>query len=307
MADINPEIPATEPITPVAAAPADPPKAEPTLKDRIAELGFENVADDKEATERLIAAYKQQKDQFATQIQEAIEQVKSLKPEPSTPAPTEGEPWWKVPKIDKAAVAQFRNGEGWKDGTPDSVKQQYEAWQSRRNALAERLLDDFDGTLAEASSHLIERKVQELLGQTTQQQREQQVQQKIFSDHPWLWEKDPVNGQPKIGQLSAEGQALNQFFVEAQQRGADFGLAWDFALTKFNAAKAGAAQKKPPAEAHKAEQDKLLARGAGGRIPDRGGSVPVPSRTGQPSQNQNLTAGQKFAQKLRAEGVLLPS
>lgn len=333
MAELNPNAPA-EPVpdpaaTPapqlspgqklVAAAPEAPAEAQPpaqpeqpTLSPRaqkLAELGFKDVKDDDEAFDRLISYTKNLKNEFGTQLQSALSELKQTQPTATAPVQDAktGKWNWAPPAVDPNVLAQYRTADGWKDGTPDSVKQAASARQSYLDSFAQKFVSDpaatLDPLLEDRFDQLWDRKY----GQINAQQQQQSAQQKVFTDNPWLFEPDPVSGKPS-GNLSAEGKLIDLYMSEAQQRGADYQLSWEFAVNKHRAGKAEfagkqAAQTQTATQINDQKKADLLARAANG-TPSRGGSLPQPAAPNQ-TQNKHLSFGERFKQNAARDGVPL--
>jgi hypothetical protein len=288
-------------------------KTETSYVDLIKGLGFENVADEKEAVSRLIEAYKQKDEAtkaLSQQVAQAIEEVRRVgTPQTQEPQQTQGdERWWSPPEIDTALASKYRNADGsWKAETPTSLKQMVEQAEAYYDKWANDLVRQPDKVLPKIIRQEAEKIVREVLSQTTMAQRQAQIQEQIFSDNPWLFEKDPITGHVNRGKLSAEGQLLNEHFIAAQEKGFSFEDAWDWAYSKHQLAKLMALQKMPDGkeaeEANAKKKQELLGRASGATLP-RGGSLPpatAPTRT----QNRNLTFGERFARQVKENGVSL--
>ncbi len=291
---------------PVVETPVETPVISPRLA-KLAELGFENVTDENEAFDRLVSAY-QTKHQVAEQVQAALAELKA-QPTEFAPAPVQDaqQPSWKPPKIDKQLVASYRteDGNGWKDGTPDAVKQQFSAYQRARDTFANSFLDDPEAALAP----LFEKRVAELLEQrlnaVSAQQQEQTAVEKSFADNPWLFEKDPVSGQIRRDKLSAEGQLFDQHYREME--GAGFERAFKYAMAMHTLAKSQTQTKTDTAAQTAAEinaQKKAEQIARAGGTPNRTGSLPLPSEGKRSQTNPKLRAGERFAQIARRDGLI---
>ncbi len=299
---------------PPAAAPPEP-AAAPTLAERLStEFGFQNVKDDNDAIERLVAAFKQKND-VSAQVEAALQELRSQSgAQPPAPVSSgqQDDRWWKPPAVDYSRAAQYRtvSADGtpaWKPETPADLKQAYDAAQAYHDQWANDLVRRPNEVLPKIIRQEAEKIVQEMLGQTTSQAQEQQLKQQVFKDNDWLFEKDPVSGAPRYGQLTAEGQVLNQFYIEAEQRGADFAFAWDYAYAKYQALKAKSVasretQAATAAEADAALKEKFLNRG-NGPLPARGASLAKPGDGRNGSQNPRLKPGQKLLAQMRADGT----
>jgi hypothetical protein len=314
MADTTPT---TEPVvTPLPADPAalpPPPELSPTLK-ALAELGFENVKDESEGLQRLLASHKQLKTEFSAQLQGALAEFKQSQPTNEfaapvheAPKPSGSEFAFQVPKIDKSEVARWRTADGWKEGTPEAIKQQYAGYTQARDRFAENLLDDFEATVNPLIDQRVEQRVEQRLNHVAQLQQQQTYQQKLFADNAWLFENDPVSGKPSRA-LSAEGKLIDQYMQEAQARGADYELSWEFALSKHSASKAAQTAKQTAtaqtaAEINEQKKRESLLRGGG--TPSRTGSMPTPAEPRVSQNNKAMTPGRRFAQIASREGLPL--
>jgi hypothetical protein len=289
---------------PVVEAAPETPVVHPYVA-KLAELGFENVADEKEAFDRLVSAY-QTKHQVAEQVQAALAELKA-QPTEFAPAPVQDaqQPSWKPPKIDKQLVAQYRTADGWKEGTPEAVKAQYDAYTRARDSFANSFLDDPEAALAP----LFEKRVAELLEQrlnaVTAQQQEQTAIEKALTENAWLFEKDPVSGSVRRDKLSAEGQLFDQHYREME--GAGFDKAFKYAMAMHNLAKSQTQAKTETAAQTAAEinaQKKAEQIARAGGTPNRTGSLPLPSEGRRSQTNQQLRAGERFAQVARRDGLI---
>jgi hypothetical protein len=302
MADTNPTETTPAPDAPVVESQAAPetPTLSPRVQKLVEEFGFENIKDEGEALERLTAYTQNLKNEFGSQLQSAIEQVKQTTPQPTTQAQeAQGDSWWNPPQYDQSLVAKYRQADGsWKPETPADVRQQADAAQAYYDRWASDLVHRPHEVLPKLIRQEAEKIVRELHGQTQQQQQLTQFQQRVFTENKWLFEPDPVTGQPSQ-KLSVEGELIDRYMREAQQRGADYEFAWDYAFTKHQAAKAAAqakqtAQTKTAEEINAEKKAELLRRSAPGL--NRGASLPTPSETRTSQRNPNLTPGQRAMQ-----------
>jgi hypothetical protein len=324
MAELNASLPAeqtpsAEPAAPVlshgqkaAAALATPPAVEtvetPTVHPhvaKLAELGFENVADEKEAFDRLVSAY-QTKHQVAEQVQAALAELKA-QPTEFAPAPVQDaqQPSWKPPKIDKQLVAQYRTSDGWKEGTPDAIKHQYDAWVASRDKIATSFIDDPEEFLGPILEKRVTQLLEQRLNAVTAQQQEQTAIEKALTENAWLFEKDPVSGSVRRDKLSAEGQLFDQHYREME--GAGFDKAFKYAMAMHNLAKSQTQAKTETAAQTAAEinaQKKAEQIARAGGTPNRTGSLPLPSEGRRSQTNQQLRAGERFAQVARRDGLI---
>ena len=300
-----------------------PVEAQPTLAQRLGELGFADVKDDSEAVERLLEAFKKQKEQYDSDVRYALDEIRNLKIQNSRPIQTDDvareqisdtrSGWdWKPPAVDSYAVTQYRNADGsWKDGTPDTVKHQAAALENYRNAFANKFVADPENAL----SPLLEKKFNEYFdrkfSQVQSQTREQSARDKILTDNAWIFEMDPVTKRPlRSGngdyQLSAEGKIIDMLVAEARDEVGipTFAGQWKYAEAMYKARKASSLSPDQARAISDQKKQDLIARAAPGV--QRAGSLPTPGAPPK-SQNRRLTFGQAFAQSVQRDGVELPS
>jgi hypothetical protein len=276
---------------------------------RLVELGFENVANDDEAFDRLAAAYTQTKTEFGQQLQAALAELRQSAPQPTVTPTTQdartGKWTWEPPAVDPALLAAYRTADGWKPETPPEIRQAAEARQRYFDSFATKFVSD----PASALDPLLEDRFEQLwnrkYGQVAQQQQLQTVQQKVLTENPWLFESDPISGRPSHS-LSADGKLIDQYMQEAQSRGADYELSWEYAVSKHRAGKAEFAAKQAEqakAASDKAEQGRQSLLNRAGGTPNRTGSLPTPSDSRTTQRNRNLTPGQRAVQNMARNGV----
>jgi len=292
--------------------PAEPPSLSPRLAKLKDEFGFENVADEGEAFDRLVDYTKNLKNEFSAQLQSAIAELKQTQPTTVAPPPptqdAKGKWTWAPPAVDPTIVSQFRTADGWKPETPADIKAAAEARQAYLDSFARKFVNDPAGTLRPLLEDTFGEFFDQRFGDIASQQQQQSYQQQVFSENPWLWEKDPVSNQPKIGVLSPEGQLLNQHFVEAERSGMSFDMAWKYAHAMHTAAKLATQNKtdassQTAAEVNAQHKADMLAR-AGSPAPSRGASLPAPAAPNQ-TQNRHLSFGERFRQNAQRNGVPL--
>ncbi len=316
MADIDPtQTPPASPPPAVQPPPAQkqlelketPPPAPSKLVERATKLGFENVANDEEAFDRLAAAYQQQEEKFSSQIKQVLDEVRyQSQPQPE-PAPATGQTrWWNPPKADLAAAAHYRTAEGWKPETPPDLRRQVEELERYRDNFARSFVSDPESALAP----LLEQKVKEIVAQQYGQLTAKQQFEQELNANPWLWEKDPYSGQP-TRKLSAEGQKFNELMASVEDRitKATRGVAPDkqeaFALAmdlyKANQAASKATQMTPEKAQEINAEKKAGLLGVAAPTGNRGAALPAPGQPARP--NRNLTPGQLLAQTMHANGT----
>jgi len=295
------------PETPVVETPAVSAKVA-----KLKELGFENLTNDDEAFDRLLTAFQNTKNEFGSQIQALAEQFKQAPVQPTTTAPAQdahtGKWNWQPPAVDPQLLARFRTADGWKPEAPVELRQAAEARQAYLDSFAQKFVADPAATLEPLLEDKFNAYFEQRSRELAAQQQFQTVQQKITTENPWLFEPDPVTSKPKPGVLSAEGKLIDQYMQEAQARGADYELSWEYALSKHAAAKAARSQQQTTqtqtaAEANAQVKQDLLNRAAG--TANRTGSMPTPSDSRTTQRNRNLTAGERFLQVLKRDGMPL--
>ncbi len=300
-----PVIPAAPPVAKPAAT---PPEAAPQLSPRVAklaEMGFENVQSDDEAFDRLASAYKQQRDEFGSQLKAALDEVRQTVHAPApTAAPTAqpaGDKWvWEPPQVDLQLASRYRTPDGkWTEDAPADVRSQVAALERYRAKFVENLLADPKVTLKPLLKETFAEFFDEQYGKLTAQQAEQQFFDKAYAENDWLFEKDPHSGKPRTDRLSAEGQRVNDLMIQAAR---EYGIAdpikqFQFVMKQRDLEQAAAAAK-PTAEAARTEkQQQLLGRAAPGA--NRDASLkPSPAPA-----NKNLSPGQRLWQLMQREGV----
>lgn len=287
--------------------PVETTPAAPSLAERLkSEFGFENVANDTEAVERLIEFNKQTKAEYGQKVADALAELRTLKgttqAEQPPPPAEQSTGWkWEPPAVDMALVQQYRTADGWKPETPPQVRQQAEAWQAYHDKWANGLVRDPMNTLVPLIEDRARKIAEEMLQRTTVAQREAEAQKRIVADNPWLWDKNPVTGQPDPQKLSAEGQRMNQWMLEMANLGGSFEQQWQYAMEKRELEQYRAKQNSAGAlETAEQKKRELLARG----LPERSGSIPKPGEPG--AQNKRISSGQQLVQRLQREGVPLP-
>lgn len=313
-------------------------ESRPSLIQRLGELGFQDLADEEEATARIIEAYQaerqraEERDRALMAAQPLIQYgnqylAQQSRGQDEAPAPKQeatDEPWWAPPQYDHTVVEKYRErdpetGEGrWKEGTPDSVRESAEAYQAYIDKWATDLTTRPNEVLAPA----IRAVVREELGNFRQesereqsQKREQEFWGSIQTDNPWLFRMDPVSKSPMVDPHSGEkilsdaGARIAQH-MESLKGIEDPRTVWNYAVKAYQAETNEAASSTTDAEqqatatAEQRRQEHL--RRAAQHVPDRSGSLN--NKTGDDdnaSQNRHLRPGQKLVAQAAAEGVSL--
>lgn len=239
----------TEPV--VETAPT------PSLKDRVAELGFKDVADDNQAQQRLIEAYSQQ-EAYKQQMQQQMEmlrlqmQVAQQVPAQTAPATQPAaQGWWNAPRGNEQLRQQFVMGRAengdvqWKPNTPQQVISEYEAEEAHYRDWANKLIRNPDQALKPFEDNIlaaVERKIQETIESHQQrQQAETFVQQQLRDNEDVFYQKDPVTqqirqdfqGQPM---LTEAGVRFDSILGELERSGLkDETARWKYAQQIYKA------------------------------------------------------------------------
>lgn len=285
----------------------------PTLKDRVAELGFKDVADDNDAQQRLVEAYQQQME-YQKQLSQQMEmmrlqmlmaqqQQKPAEQQATQQAGQQG--WWKAPPINTQFRDQFiagRKEDGsieWKPTTPPQVMAEYEQEQAYYADWAQKLVRNPDQALKPFEDQIlaaVEKKIQETIEQhSRKQQTETFVQQAIKENEDFLYQKDPVTkairydfqGQPM---LTEAGVRMDSILAELERSGmADETARWKYAQQIYKAQYGDLKQQQD-----QQVQQSRLAHFAKTTKP----ATHVPPRNGQDAvvngRNQPLSMGQRF-------------
>lgn len=300
--------------------------AKPTFAERLkAEFGFEGVDSDEQAQERLIEAWKRDRDSLASERQRAEEQariaVALAAGQPAAPvAQTEpvNDHWWKPPTIDERLLEAYQTSTvdaatgrekiGWREGTPPEVIAKYNALEAHTKQWTEDLVRRPHEVLPKIIAYEARRIVQEELSQTQAAQQAETFLDTFRRENTWLYDADPVTNKPAITsdgrlKLSAEGQKFQAYLNEAESLGiADVQKQFTYA-NRLRAAEVAAAKAQPSAhDINEQKKREMLAKGNGGTIPDKSGSIPPPGSHGS-TQNQNLTAGQKLLLRMQRDGI----
>lgn len=214
-----------------AGTPSGAPAVSPVIE-RLRTLGFKDVADEKQGTERLLSAFEQSREQQETlamqidqlrqqnllmqsQLAQSVSQAQPGRQAPasvSTPSAVEpDDPWPKIPTLDigvQQAIQKYRTADGWQPNTPPAVIQRAGEWQAAVEDWQFKLSMDPKGALQPIIDHEVKKAVQQILGGEPQQFVEQQIEarskeeaQKIEVERawervvPWMWQADPITQQ----------------------------------------------------------------------------------------------------------------
>jgi hypothetical protein len=292
-----------------------------SLAERLkSEFGFEGVEDDAQATERLVAAYKQQqeelaktKNEFGAQIESLINEVRASKtPEVTVESKGQqaGEWNWNPPQVDLQLAAKYKTADGWKPETPADLRQAFEARENFRATFADRFMNDPEAALGALIDKRAKEIVQQTFGQVQTEQQQQSAYSQLLQENAWVFENDPISGKPS-NKLSVQGQRVNDLTAEilAQPYGAHMSQAdvlrmaiERFELEKFRSSTTRQTQSQTAQELAAQKKQELVNRAAPG-LATRNGSIPTATETR--SQNRNLTPGQKVVQRMQRNGVAL--
>jgi len=160
--------PAVEPV-------AEPVAAAPSYLDRVKELGFENVANDQDAFDRLAEAYRQREQQlaqvqneyqraqpFVQYGQQYIQQLQnpdfarfqaqqSGRQAPAPEPAADPSKWWAPPQYDPTLISKYQEvvvdadgtkSLGWKANTPAEIRAGVESFQVQKERWADELVSN---------------------------------------------------------------------------------------------------------------------------------------------------------------------
>lgn len=180
----------------------------PTLKDRVAELGFKDVSDDGDAQQRLIDAYVQQRE-TQQQIQQQMELLRAqfmAQQSPQQPTqpqnPEQPQDWWSAPKGNEVYRQQYVAGKSddgsiqWKPNTPPQVIKEYEDEQAYYRTWADKLIynpkEALQGFRNEVLSEAKKQFEDFYRQQTQSQQAASFVDQQLKEHEDVFYQRDPV-------------------------------------------------------------------------------------------------------------------
>lgn len=319
-----PEVPATPPPAETAVAaetPAGPVGettaeiTEPSFVEQANALGFENLTGE-DAEERVLAYTVQMREKLAALEAEKVAWMAAAgrQEAPIAPAPTqEASKPWIPPTLDRDRVAIYREAKtdaagkqviGWKENTPVEIRQSVEQFENWQQNWAEALTTRPHEVLTDMVRQIAAEVASKQFTEQAQTQEVATFKQKVFADNPWIYEQDPLTKKP-TQTLSAEGQRMHAWCQEAVDAGVtDPRRQWAYAERERKLAQFEAREKTTTtaqtvaqinAQKKQATVDASLAA--------KGLSAPVNNIPSPRSQARPLTAGQRFAQKLAAEGV----
>jgi hypothetical protein len=285
----------------------------PGWKDKVSELGFQDVADDAEAFERLAAAYTQrseQERQYQAQLQQMQFQLQMLQHQQTQikpPGPTEPQAptgYWNPPKVNHDLVNAYvegRNEDGsikWKANTPPQVVSDYNNEQEYYIQHANRLMKDWGSIESQLEARVLEKAKQlaqqEIQQTLARQQAETFVQTQIRENEDVLYQKDPVTNSLRYGfdgmpLLSEQGVRFQAILDQLSAAGVnDETSRWNYAQQLYKAQYGDLRQK----QEDKVQQTRLahlnkVTQRANALAP-RNGQDAIPN-----GRNQALTFGQQ--------------
>jgi hypothetical protein len=314
-----------------------PPVAEPvaaesstprTILDRARDAGFENVADENEAIERLFQAL-QDREQLAQQAAERaqqFEQLALLRAQQQTQAPPVSAPpqttaasdkWWNPPALDDVAVQFYLNPDGktFKEGTPVEVRRQAEQYEAYRREWAAKLMNHPDEALQPAIKEIVKEMLAQERASLESKSEEEAVRTRFLANATWLYAIDPITKQPRIDTrnggyaLSPEGVKFGEYMQQAESMGIP-SLAGQLQyaqslreLETLRTQQGQAAAVQQSQQTNEQAKADLLKRGMPG--PSQAGTFPTPTERNR-SQNTRQSLGEKTLAEMQRSGVFAP-
>jgi len=246
--------------TPDAAAQPAPDAAAPTVSpviERLRSLGFQDVADEKQGTERLLTAFEQARQQQQA-LEDQINQIRQqnllmqsqLAQQITQPGQTPGrqapgavptpasvepaDPWPAFPQMDMGmwqTVQKWRTPEGeWKPGAPTDVMARATQWEAAINDWQAKLIMNPKEALQPIIDFEVKKALQEVMGgdpkqvfeqqfetRSKQEQQQAEVAQAWERVNPWMWQADPLTQQPSRNPTEF-GARFQQSFRQEQER-----------------------------------------------------------------------------------------
>lgn len=273
----------------------------PSLKERVAELGFKDVSDDNEAQQRLIDAYAQQQAQYQ-QMQQQMEmlrwQMQMAQQGQAAPAQQQSttpqqQGWWNAPKGNEQLRQQFMAGRTedgsveWKPNTPPQVIAEYEAELAFYNDWAQRLVRNPDQALKPFEENIlsaVEKKIQETIQQYTQQQQATSfIEQQVAENRDVFYQTDPRTkdvlrdwrGEPM---LSEAGIRFDSILEDLANQGMKNEAArWQYAQQIYKAKYGDLRQQVDP----KVQQAQQIQQARAAHIAKTTPATHIPARNGQ--------------------------
>ncbi len=331
-----PEVTPVVPVTPPPASDVPPPSSDPTPAEPVAEtpaettepptfierakaLGFENLTEE-DAEERVLALVAKTQEEVAQLREQAArleterQQLLALR-QPVAPVTqtVEAAKPWVPPTLDRNLIANYRETKlgadgkqivGWKDNTPIEVKQAVERFDSWQQNWAEALTTRPHEVLTDMVKQIAAEVATKQYTEQAQTREVESFKSQVFKDNPWLFETNPLTKQA-TDKLSADGQRMYEYCDIAGKRGiTDPREQWQYAMDQRELATFRAKAKTATtaetvaqinAQKKQATVDASLAA--------KGIHAPANNSPSPRSKDRPLTAGQRFTQKLAAEGV----
>ena len=258
--------PIGEAASPPAASPGTEsvPVTPPGFVDQLKELGFQDLADDQQARDRVVAAYRQQQEEAASLRQEmdALRQMAALGQQyvhhledpayqnfvsqrqtpKAEPEPTSEHPWWNPPQFNVEVAQRYRiqkldaNNQpfvDWRDNTPQEIKDQYVKHQNYVEDFADSLVRRPHEVLPQIIQHeaerIVARMIDERFGEQQHQTELERLTSEIKQQNSWMYQVDPRTNQP-TEQYSPWGEFALSKIKEAQDGGLnDPRMQWEYA------------------------------------------------------------------------------
>lgn len=320
-ADVTPEPPSLGDVPEASSGGGSDATTEgkPDFLTTVKELGFADVDDEQAARDRVLEAFRQQKqdleererrlkeaETFATYGREYLDKLRQTK-EPEKPAaPAAKSVWPEYPTIDPQILRKYRTvgpdgQEQWSPEAPASVRAEYERYLTTAESWSNDLIYRPRQALKEPIRAEIEEYLSEVLGVPLQElpQRldvtgEQRIiNQFLAENQERLFVRDPITNKLNQEKYTPYGQAVSDALEEAQR----LGIPTRDAQLKYATAIANA--KHPPSTSaaiapKREEVRREIARKAGATgLPQRG----TPNPESRP-QNRNVSPGQALLDRL---------
>lgn len=337
----NAPVPDSPPGAGQVPEPTPPPS--PTVKDRVAALGFSDVNDDSEATSRLIEAYElkaKQEADLQKQLRDAEvmaalarqmfpngvpQGMQQAAPAATTPTQQQQNDWWTPPAYDPELAARFREERvdatgkksvGWKAGTPAELIAAEQAHAAYMEDWAQKLVTNPKEALRGFAQEIRQQAVQEAIQryesqhQTVQQQQaEAQAFERIRKENEaWLYQIDPVNKTPRRNPdgtfvFTPDGAKAQATLAQYCQQGMAPQQAWEIVAMQRELEQLRAGKQSATAQATNQQLKDQLLLAGAGRVPSAAGSIPPPT-LGSGSQNPNLSLKDKLRQQMALDGTM---
>lgn len=309
---------------------------EPTFIDRMRDAGFQDVPDDEsEARDRLLDAFtsgRETLEQLNSRIQQ-LEQmnaatasmIQRMTPPPQQQPPAQTSPWPQIPAVDLARWQQYQTENGWRDDTPQSIRDQYAEFEQAAQDWTRRLLYSPSDALRDPIRHEVASFLEETFGVPANELpnrmdldgRQAYADRMYEAAEPFLYQVNPLTKQPDQNKLTEYGQVFADAMRECSEFAKRFGGQAstadqiEFAYRKTEGMLASLRDQSANHNAQNTRQQRQQEhrqQTRGGRAASGGtnrtGSVP--NKEGLPSSGGgNLSnIGMEFADALAADGGL---